>query len=183
MKVMKLSIVLLGAAAMTGCGISLQPFYTAADLYDDPALEGLWSDENSSWLVTHTGFAQYAITSCDDAKEKCTAADADTTATLFRAGGATFLDFQQKSSKQFSDAIRPHGLFQLRRSGSGMEISLLDADELTTAAREKHLPVDHVLLLEERLLLTGRPEQLQQYLTSRLSDPQLFAEWQRLERQ
>jgi hypothetical protein len=166
MLVMKLGMVLLGAAVLTGCGVSLQPFFTAANLYDDPSLEGLWSDSDSTWQIKHSAFAQYTIASCDDTG-KCTA---DTDATLFRIGGQLYLDFQEKSSI-FSDAIHPHGLFQINQSGADLEVSLLDIDQLRDRAKDHRLPVDH-LLLGDRLLLTAPPEQLQTVLT--FSEPHLI---------
>ena len=182
MKVVKLGMILLGAAAMTGCGVSLQPFFTAANLYDDPALEGRWSGEDSTWFIKHTGFAQYTITTCDDNAQACTETNADTVATLFQVNGVSFLDFQEKADNGLSDAIRPHGVFQFRAVWErGMEISVLDAGRLGAEARRQGLQLEH-LFIENRFLLTASPAQLQSFLAGHSSDSRYFVEWQRLER-
>ena len=145
---MKLAMILLGAAVLTSCGVSLHPFYTAANLSDDPTLAGAWSDEDSTWTVKHTGFGKYTIEFCD--RDDCTI---DAVATLFEAGGQQYVDFQENPAF-FSDAIRLHGLFQLQRMGTDrLEISLLETERMQGV-------VDH-LEIEGRFLLTASPEWLQ----------------------
>jgi hypothetical protein len=175
MKFVSLSVILLSAAGMSGCMVSLQPFYTAATLLDDRSIEGRWTDGESAWEVTRTEAGHYLIASCETEGEPC---KADTTGVLFRVAGVTLLDFQEKSSG-LDTAIYPHGLFKIELRNGEFDVASIDDDYVKRLAESRLLDADHVQL-ESRVFLTAKSDLLQRFVLSHLSDPKFFGEPVRL---
>jgi len=164
---------------LSGCAVSLQPFYTPATILDDRSIEGRWAEDSSVWQVTRTGPGRFDVATCEpEVAEPC---KPETVGVLFRTGGVTFLDFQEKSESQFSSTLRPHGLFRVERNGAGFDLTVLDADGLTKLARDARLDAEFAEL-EAGVMLTGKPEEMQSFALRHLSDPQVFGEPHHLER-
>jgi hypothetical protein len=176
MKVLSLVSLLAAAAALSGCSVSLQPFYTTATLLDDRSIEGRWTDGETTWQVTRTTPATFEIAACEEQTCKV-----ETVGVLFREDGVTFLDFQEKSESRFTSAIRPHGLFQVRMRGDAIDLVMLDGERLAKLAEQQHLDTDFADL-ESGVLLTATPQNLQKFVVSHLSDPQVFGEVHQLRR-
>lgn len=108
---MKYLLLLAAAAGLSGCAVSLQPFYTSASIVDDRSIEGRWTDGDASWLVTRVAPGRSEIAECGDGGADC---KADTIAVLFRTAGVTFLDFTEKPESPLNTGNHLHGLFEIR---------------------------------------------------------------------
>jgi hypothetical protein len=177
MKALGLVLVVLIAAALSGCSVSLQPFYTTSSILDDRSIEGRWTDGETVWQVTRTDSGRFDIAACDD-DGVC---KPDTVGVLFRTAGVTFLDFQEKSESSFSSTIRPHGLFQVQMDGASLDLTMLDGERVGKLAQQKRLDTDFAEL-ESGFLLTASPENLQSFVVRHLSDPEVFCEVHHLTR-
>lgn len=155
------SVVILAiiAAATSGCGPALHPFFTSSDLYEDPALEGRWTNGEDTWEFHRTGDGRYSITECSpECKDSVSAA-------MFRIDGQVFLDIQEPKNG-FSSAILPHGVIRLRIKADQVEVASID---------EKALRVlSHVLIDNDRMLVTASTARLQQFLSRHAGDPQVW---------
>jgi hypothetical protein len=146
----------------TGCGPALQPFYTASDLFEDPALEGRWTDGKESWEFHRVGDGKYTISECDpDCKNPAPA-------TLFRLGGTVFVDFQEAGGS-FSSAVYPHGILRVRLSTDQVEVTGLEEDALKGLSN---------ISINQRVLITAPTSKLQQFLLRHAADPQAWGETQ-----
>ena len=171
MKYLFPSLLLLAAVAgLSGCAVSLQPFYSKDTIVDDQTLEGRWTDGESTWQVTRTAPGRFEIASCggDDCK-------ADTVAVLFRSAGVTFLDFAEKPEKMFNSAIHLHGLFEVRMRGGELDVTILDTDRISKLAERQQLDTDYADL-ESGAVLTARPNDLQKFVIRHLNDGQIFGD-------
>jgi hypothetical protein len=177
---MKYLLLSCAVVMLSGCTVSLQPFYTADAIVDDQSLAGRWSDGESDWLLTRVGPGKYEITSCDGGTE-CKADAADTVAVTFRSGGVLFLDFQEKAQGLGGSAIRPHGLFQMRVGTDVIDLVPLEADRIQKLSDAKRLDVEYAEL-EGGTLLTAKPHTLQEFVARHLTDPQVFGEPHRVRR-
>jgi hypothetical protein len=175
-------------AGTTGCGPALHPFYTNTDLYEDPRIEGRWTDGKEGWEIhldsasrTTDDGARYQIASCDPDCAK----DKPYPARLFRIGGTLFLDFQEaRRDGMFSSALYPHGVLRFRfLDADRVEIAALDEDALRSALEQKRISggLNHVIL-DNRLLLTAPSAKLQQFLARHAGDPQIWGEAQVFQR-
>lgn len=164
-------------AALSGCTVSLQPFYTKATLLDDRSIEGRWTDGDTTWQITRTRPAHFDLASCDE-NEEC---KVETEGVLFRASEVTFLDFQEKAQSSFSTVVHPHGLFQVHLEDDAIDLMMLDQDRLAKLAKDERLDTDFADL-ESGFLLTASSADLQSFVLRHLSDPQVFAESHRLRR-
>ncbi len=160
--------------ATSACGPALQPFYTQSDLYDDPALEGYWTNGSDTWEFKRTGDSSYTISGCDPICKD------PAPATLFRVGGTLFLDFQETSGK-FSSAIYPHGVIRLRVDGDRVETATLDEDAIRGLLEQKRIQLSYVTV-NSRLLVTAPSAKLQQFLARYAGDPQVWGETQTYQR-
>ena len=170
MKLFGLALVLVAVFATTGCGPALQPFFTSSDLYEDPALEGRWVNDEETWEFLRTGDGRYRVAQCDpECKD-------EVSGTLFRLGGQLFLDIQEK--QRFSSGVFPHGVIRLRVSGDAVEVTPMDEDSLREGLEQKRFALSYVAVEEKRLLLTAPTAKLQQFLMRHALDPQLWGETQ-----
>jgi len=175
-------------AGTTGCGPALHPFYTNSDLYEDPRIEGRWTDGKEGWelhldrasRMTDDG-AKYQIASCDPDCGK----DKPYPARLFRIGGTLFLDFQEaRKDGLFSSALYPHGVLRFRfLDADRVEVSALDEDSLLASLEQKRIAGGITYItLDNRLLLTAPSAKLQQFLARHGGDPQIWGETQVFQR-
>src|SRR6187401_3334085 len=77
------------AAVLAGCIPTLHPLYTDDDVIFDPALVGLWAEENSkdTWLYEKVDDKSYRLTYTDGEGKK-----GEFQARLLKLGGFRFLD-------------------------------------------------------------------------------------------
>ena len=170
MKTKYLLFLLPALAALSGCAVSLQPFYTPTSLIDDPALEGRWTDnEEATWLVTRTSPGHFDIAECTP--DHCTP---DTEAVLFRTAGVTFLDFTEKTPA-FSSAFHLHGLFGLHHTQDQLDLQILDSDRIAKLAGRHELDTEFAET-DSGAILTARPANLQVFALRHLADGSLFGE-------
>ncbi|HEY3739308.1 MAG TPA: hypothetical protein VGL53_05665 [Bryobacteraceae bacterium] len=180
MKAFSAGLIALAAAVamLSGCTVSLQPFYSKATLLDDRSIEGRWTDGETTWQITRTRPAHYDIAACEEDSGDC---KADTVGVLFRTSDVTFLDFQEKAESNFSTVVHPHGLFQVHMEDDAIDLMMLDQDRLTNLAKDGRLDTEFADL-ESGFLLTAASADLQSFVLRHLSDPQVFAESHRLRR-
>ena len=167
---MKFLPLLVAAFGLSGCAVSLQPFYSPETIVDNRSIEGRWTDGETTWVVTRKAPGRFEIATCDE--DGC---QADTVAVLFRTAGATFLDYREKSPGHFMPSIRPHGLFEVRLRQGEVDLSPLEGDRLAKLAERRLLDTEFAEL-ESGTLLTASPESLQRFIVRHLADGQVFGE-------
>lgn len=168
----------------TACGPALHPFYTSSDLYEEPLIEGFWTNGEETWEIHHVGDSRYTIASCDpECKDRAPA-------TLFRLGGSLFLDYQESGAgSKIGSTLFPHGVLRIRLHGAGeAEIAALDDDALAEMLDQKRVQgLGYTRLGDNggsggRLILTASSARLQQFLARHSADPQLWTGVQRYRR-
>ena len=167
----------LGLAAIlltSACGPALHPFYTSGDLYEEPVIEGYWTNGDDTWEVRHVADSRYTLASCDpECKDRAPA-------TLFRLGGSLFLDYQESgASDKLGSALFPHGVLKLRLNGNDeVEIASIEEEALSEMLEQKRVQgLSYTRLGEKngRLILTASSPRLQQFLSRYSGDPQLWS--------
>lgn len=167
-KLFGLVIALAAMAGNTGCGPALQPFFTSSDLYEDPALEGRWTNGEDTWEFRRVGDGRYRLAECaPECKD-------EVNGTLFRLGGQLFLDVQE--SGKFTSGVFPHGVMRLRLTGDSVDVTPLDEDAIKEGLEQKRFSLSFLSIEEKRLLITAPTAKLQQFLLRHAQDPQVWGE-------
>ena len=178
---MKCLLPLAALIGLSGCAVSLQPFYSRDVILDDRSIEGRWTDGKDTWQVTRVAPGRFEIGDCNSNGLEC---KADIVGVLFRSVDGLFLDFTDKPDTAFSTAFRLHGLLQLRIAstpGGAIDVTMLDSDRVARLA-EHHTLDTEFADTDTGAVLTARPENLRKFVGRHLNDGQLFGETHHLRR-
>jgi len=164
MKPLLLSLALAGAITLTGCStlVSLNPFITDEQAVLDPALPGVWTDQDAKDTYTirqdGTGYSiRYISDSSDVYQFK---------ALLMVAGDVKLLDLVSANEDAFQIAV--HTPVRVWMEGNTLRFAFLQSDWLKEQAG-KQLPTAPA---KDRTLITGSGEAVKSFLAKAGADPQ-----------
>lgn len=173
--VLYLAIVLaVGGLMMSACDdgggfvLSLEPFYTPADLQSDQALLGAWTTtEGDATFNFEPGEGQkyrVVVKEKDEGRES----SAEFEAHLMRLGALWFIDFLPNGETAGSEfyqrhLFRAHSIARIDLSQDTLQMTFLDATWLEKKIDEKAVDLSHQKV-DGTLLLTGSTEEVQDLL-------------------
>jgi len=189
---MGLALALISAAA-AGCDdsgnpfvVSLQPFYTNADLEADPALIGTWKDKEGDVSFTFEVGTEKEFTLVVKEREGEQETSGEFEAHLMRLGGWWFIDFFPKNNsgeEEFHRVhfFRGHSIARVELGQDSMQIAFLNANWLSARIEEKSIDTPHEMA-DGSLLLTGTIQEVQELAYFYANDEKAFADPFPLER-
>ena len=174
MKHLALPLVLGCAIALTGCSslVSLNPFVTDKEAVMDPALLGVWTNENGkeTYLVRQDGTG-YSIRYFPDSSDSY-----HFKARLMVADGVRLLDLVSANEDSFQ--INVHTPVCVWTEGSKLRVAFLESRWLKEQA-SKQLPT---VPTNDRTLITAPSEAVRSFLVKVGADPKACDEPEELRR-
>jgi len=168
-----LTLILLPALlAATSCVHSLYGAFTPETAVDDPALEGAWSskDANNSWEFSDGVDGVYTLT-VTDVDEAGKPLSGMFTASMFEVGGYRFLDIfpmteefnhGQQNPFYLYHFVPMHTFILVNQIEPELVLSLMDPEWVGDYLLDNPDSVPHEMA--DYLLLTGQPDELQDFL-------------------
>ena len=174
LKLLTLSFLLMFAS----CVPSLNPLYTDQDLIFDATLLGAWTDNDSKeiWVFTYEDEKEYKLVYTDEDGKK-----GEFEARLLKIEGKTFLDMTPirpvlpQNDFYKGHFLATHTFVQIIRTGPKFEISYLEPKWLKGFLDKNPAGIGHVKI-EDEILLTDTPKNLQKFLLVHLNTNGAFAE-------
>ena len=167
--------------------VSLQPFYSEAELESDSRLTGIWSDKEGdvSFAFEQSTAKDYKLVVMEKEGEK--GASGEFEAHLVRLGGSWFLDFLPNSIQEGDEFyrihfLRGHSIARVEIGESSMHIAFFNASWLKARIEEKSIDTPHEKA-DGSLLLTGTTEEVQELVFLHADDEGAFSDPLTLERQ
>ena len=176
------------ALTLTSCVHSLQPLYTEKDLIFDPALVGVWSEEDSkdSWAFEKSGEKEYRVTFTDsDGKPGVFQVH------LLKIGGQLFLDFfpdkaameELKRNDFFKFHYLPaHTFARVAQIEPALQMGLLSQDWLREILAADPKAIGHEKIEGSTIVLTASTEKLQAFVLKHVEDEKAFGGLSNLKR-
>jgi hypothetical protein len=161
------AIITLGLLILlTGCIPSVHPLYTEQDLIFDPLLAGVWVDEESkeTWTFTKSGKMAYTLL-CVDENGK----EGEFAVHLLEVGNRRFLDLYpadpdlQQNDLYKCHLLPVHTFMRVQQQGDGLQMAFLNPDWIKEYLQEHPDAIKHEKL-DEVILLTAHPKELQAFL-------------------
>jgi hypothetical protein len=152
----------------------VNPVYRPGDVLQDPALFGVWKDEpdgKERWTFRAGQGKAYNLEVITDNQP------ARFDAHLFKIGDELFLDlFPAKASLEarlennpYSLALAPtHVFLWVRAIGPSLRMSCMNLEWLTQELKRDPKTLSHVVLPDERVLLTATTEAIQSFVKQHL---------------
>lgn len=176
------TLVLFGLAwLLTGCvPTAVHPLYNAADVVQDPTLLGVWQDKpdgKESWTFTARESKGYNLVIRSDDQEAVFVAH------LFKLGNERFLDLYPELSaltkkleqNPYNGALIPgHLFFRVRATEPKLRLSSMGLEWLTQQLKRDPKLIAHVLLPEDRVVLTAGTDALQAFLKQQASNAEAW---------
>ncbi len=179
-------LLVLGSLMMGGCdggagfALSLQPFYTSADLETDQALAGTWTTKEGDVAFSFEEMEkkEYRLVVKESEGERETTSLFE--AHLVRLGSSLFLDFLPNGASEGSEfyqmhLFRAHSIARIELSQDTLQMAFLDGSWLKRKIDEKSVDVSHEKT-EGTLLLTGTTEEVQDLVFLHSNDNEAFPE-------
>jgi hypothetical protein len=179
-----------GAAGCDDSGnpfvVSLQPFYTKADLETDPGLIGTWRDTEGDVSFRFEEGAEKEYTLVVKEREGGQETSGQFEAHLMRLGGSLFIDFFPKNNSGGDEFyrvhfFRGHSIARLELGQESMKMAFLSASWLSARFEEKSIDAPHEKA-DGSLLLTGTTKEVQELAFLYANDEKAFGEPLDLER-
>ena len=175
-----IGLCVLGALGglLSGClPTSVYPLYQVEDLVQEPALLGTWKasdgDNKDQWTFSPGEGKSYKLEiGTDDQRMSCVAH-------LFKLGDERFLDvypeekaFGEKlQSNPYNLNIIPgHLFFWVRGTDPALKMSSMGLDWLKELFKQKPKAAAHLLLPDDRVILTGETAALQNFIKDHIKD-------------
>jgi len=185
-----LAVVSFAAAGCDDSGnpfvVSLQPFYTKADLETHPGLTGSWKDEDGEVTFTFDAATEKDYTLIVKEREGEQETSGEFEAHLIRLGGWWFIDFFPKNNSGEDTFhrvhfFRGHSIARVELRQDSLQMAFLNATWLSARIEEKSIDTPHEKA-DGSLLLTGSTEEVQELAYLYGNDEKAFAEPLSLER-
>jgi hypothetical protein len=184
----------LAGLVLAGCDdtgnpfvVSLQPFYTAADLETDPQLQGIWIDKDGeiSFTFDQKTDKEYQLTVKE--REGGQELSGEFEAHLVRLGATWFLDLLPRSASEGDEFyrihfLRAHSIARIEIGQDSLQTAFLSASWLKKKIEEKNVDTPHENA-DGSLLLTGTTEEVQELAFFYGNNDEAFADPLCLERQ
>jgi len=190
-------MIVLAAAALAGCWPthSLHPVYTPETVVFDPGLLGTWvgepleqaSFDEGTWVFERWEDDGYRVVHTDGDGRR-----AVLIAHVVQVGEVRYLDlFPDQPGEESSGLgnwhlLPVHGFARIRRGLERIELDVLDPDWLEARLAAEPGALAHEVLdevLDELVLVTAPPAELQAFLRGVEDDPDAFAPMARLRRE
>jgi hypothetical protein len=170
MNKLPLSILTVAALLLAGCVISVSPIYTAKDVVYDPALLGVWAEDEkdvNTWTFEKSDDSSYALTVADqDSKSPFVAH-------LVQLGDHRFLDICPAASGldaaplsglYKTGLIRGHLVLKVTQIKPVLQMQALDGDWLDKLLEKAPQTLAHQKADDGGLVLTAPTAALQSFL-------------------
>jgi len=172
------------ALVLVGCVPSLHPLYTEEDLVFDPALVGVWSGEGSTetWAFTKSGEKVYRLV-YTDREGKTGPFDAH----LLSVDGRLYLDLfpadlEIPENDFYKGHLLPvHTFMRVKEIGSSLRMAPLSPEWVDQYLKDHPDAVRHEMV-DDRLVLTAGPKELQAFLAAHEESEGVFGEFSDLVR-
>lgn len=174
-------LICLGLLALAGgCVPSLNPLYTEQDLVFDPALVGVWGDDNKmagskeSWAFTKAGEKEYRAVYTDNDGNP-----GEFVAHLAKIEGRLFLDLYPeapdlKENDFYKMHLIPvHTFLLVSQIGPTLKMAVMDPDWMKKYLEEHPDALPHQLR-DKAVILTASTEELQAFVLAHLKDEDMF---------
>jgi hypothetical protein len=190
----KLPFALCLALLLPGCVPSVNPLYTSKDLVFDPALVGVWSEENDkeTWSFQKAGEKKYLLKHTDDEGQV-----GEFDAHLLKLGKQLFLDLRvldpgakdddlsMNNWARWTLIIRPGHLFlKVDQISPELQMRVMDPDALEKLLEKNPKAVRHERIRFDprddddkgQIVLTAETKDLQKFILKHMNDEKLFGE-------
>ena len=174
------SLTIGGCDAGSGFALSLQPFYTPADLEVDHALSGAWTtnegDITFSFEQGEGKEYRVVVKETDGGRETTSEFEAH----LVRLGSCMFIDFLPGGGAGGSEfyqmhLFRAHSIARIELSWDTLQMAFFDGTWLRKKIDEKSVDVAHEQT-DGTLLLTDTTEEVQDLVFLHSNDSEAFPE-------
>ena len=163
---------------MTGCVPSLHPLYTESDLIYDPALVGEWvgNDGKVTWTFAKSGEKAYTLLYVDEKGKK-----GEFAVHLLKIGDRQFLDLYpadpdlQQNDFYKAYLLRVHTFLIIQQQADTLQMSFMNFDWIKKYLQEHPDAIKHEKV-DEGVLLTAQPKELQAFLAKHDKAPEMWAE-------
>jgi hypothetical protein len=183
MRITVVTVVLGLAVLMAGCVPSLHPLYTEEDLAYDPALVGIWTEEESedTWTFQKSGEHAYNLIYTEEG------VPARFDAHLVRIGEFLFLDTYPgepdiKNDFYLIHLVPAHTFSRIGIEGDVLRYAMLDLDWLKKMISGKKTDIGHEQV-DGGILLTASTKELQEFFLKYAEDDKAFPDSKDLHRQ
>lgn len=176
---MKRTALLLALAVslmLTGCVPSLNPLYTEKDLVFDPALVGVWAEQDDSpetWAFEKTGEKEYKLVYTESGKA------GEFQVHLLKLGNTLYLDFFPESdglkdSKRndfyLSHFVPGHMFAKVTQIEPSLRMALVNPEWLKKLLEKNPKAIDHQPIGEDRIVLTASTKDLQKFVVANVNE-------------
>lgn len=179
--------VMVLATLLTGCWPrSLYPFYTTADLREEPRLVGGWKQKPENNGSSDNEAMRWTFSAVDAKRFELLMSRGQETnayeARVFELGGTRFLDAFSKIRNV--DTIPAHHLFQLTEVAPTLQVRALNPDWIAKWLEKHPRSLAHVVAASpeeseardpESIVLTAETRELQRFVRAHQHDPEFFA--------
>ena len=179
MKRLQILIPLVLVITLSGCVPSLYPLYTDEDLIFDPALVGVWSGEDSddTWSFTKTGEKRYQLVDTDQEGKEGTFV-----AHLLKIDGRLYLDlYPDKPDLEANDfymghLLPVHSFMRVATIEPNLRCANVNPEWVDQFLRKNPDAIKHERL-EDGVVLTAQPKELQAFLAEHEKTEGAFSEF------
>jgi hypothetical protein len=177
MRSLTFPLVVGAALAVAGCIPSLQPLYTDKTTTIDPALVGLWEQDNgdSTWAFVQKETNTYGLTYTDKEGKP-----GQFEVRLVKLGNMYFLDLFPEDPQQGENAyykfhlLRIHTFLKMSLDGSTLQLAGMDPSWLKRQLDADPAIVRHATV-NNMIVFTASSEELQQFVRRHADDKDAFS--------
>ncbi|MDP3025667.1 MAG: hypothetical protein Q8O10_09060 [candidate division Zixibacteria bacterium] len=183
MRAVRILVVIGIAMFLANCVPSLHPLFTEKDLVFDPALIGMWVDENgkNTWAFQKSGDNSYELVYTENESP------AKFEAHLVKLEKFLFLDLfpeepEMKNGLYKGLLIPVHGFSRIWIEGDLVKLAYLDPDWLKDMIDKKKIKIGHDFI-DQGIILTEQTKDLQKFAVKYAEDSKAFSVKTELHRQ
>jgi hypothetical protein len=163
---------------MTGCIPSVHPLYTDQDLIFDPSLVGQWADKSGkeTWTFTANGEKQYKLLYVDEDDKQ-----GEFAVHLLKIADRRFLDIYPADPKlQQNDFYKGHLMpvhtfMRVQMQNDVLQMAFMKPDWIKDFLQKNPAAIKHEKVNDD-VLLTAQPKDLQAFLTQHEKTPDAWNE-------
>jgi hypothetical protein len=168
------------AMSVASCVPSLNPLYTDDDLIFDPALVGVWGEENKAeetWAFEKSEGKAYKLVYTEKGKK------GEFKVHLFKLSGTMFIDLfpTDASLDQVNDfykghLVPVHTFARVTQIEPTLQMAFLNPKWMEELAAKDARVIEHKKIDEDRILLTATTKDLQKFVLAHANDKDAFGE-------
>lgn len=176
MRKIMLVIGLLYLLALSSCLVSLYPIYTEKTRVFVPGLVGTWQGDTvaETWIFEKQDEMSYLLKYIEKGDT------ADLTINLAQLNNTLLMDFYLKDLDVDNDLVgmnllRVHTFGKLVITPDSLQISMMNYSRIAELIEKKKLKISYETV-DNDIVLTAKPEELQKFVVKNMADPALFGE-------